>query len=166
MMTTPHRTQAGKRGFTLLIAILLASVSLLVGLALADVAYKQVVLSSTARNSQIAFYRADSALECALYYDQQFAAFNIGNTFDQSAIRCEDRAISGYDEQPLTGGGVRTTFDVMCEGGGRSAAVAIYKEGSGTCGATGEKNCLYASGFNTCTESDPIRFERGLKAVY
>lgn len=159
-----------QRGFTLLIAIVLASVAVAVGLALADVAYKQVTLSSTARQSQLAFYRADSALECALYYDQRFAAFNVGNSFDQNTITCEGRAISGYTETPISGGGVLTTFNVTgssCAAGQVSATVSIYKEGTGLCSSTGRtgKNCLYASGYNTCTAS-ANRFERALKAVY
>lgn len=156
MQTTPHR------GFTLLIAIILASVALVVGLALADIAYKQVVLSSTARNSQVAFYRADSAMECALYWDQQFASFN---AMADISIQCENQAIT-ETKTSITGGGVKTTFDVPCAAGGRSATVTIYKEGSGTCSASGAKNCLYASGYNTCSTTDPNRFERALKVFY
>lgn len=157
---------ASPRGFTLLIAILLASVALVIGLALADIAYKQVILSSAARNSQTAFYRADSAMECALYYDQQFAAFNIGNSFDQNTIRCESRAITNYAETALPGGGVRTVFDIPCATGGRSASVTIYKEGTGTCSANGAKHCLYSSGYNLCSTTAPNRFERALKVTY
>jgi Tfp pilus assembly protein PilE len=162
-MTRPHR------GFTLLIAIILASVSLVIGLALADVAYKQVVLSSAARNSQVAFYRADSAMECALYYDQQFGAFNVGNAFDQNTIRCEGRPLIGYTESALPDGGVRTDFRVSgasCASGARSATVTVYKQTTGACSTSGAKNCLYASGFNSCSTTDPNLFERGLKAVY
>ena len=153
------------RGFTLLIAIILSTVALVVGLALADVAYKQVVLSSTARNSQIAFYRADSAIECALYWDQQFAAFNVGNLFDQNTMECEGRDVVGYAEAGIPGGGLRTTFDVSCLSGGRSATVTVYKEESGEC-SPGKKSCIYASGFNVCNSTDPNRFERGLKVRY
>ncbi|MHB0865360.1 MAG: pilus assembly PilX family protein [Minisyncoccota bacterium] len=59
------------RGFALLIAIIFMSVMLSFGLALASLAYKQQTLASAAVESQYAFYAADAALECALYYDQQ-----------------------------------------------------------------------------------------------
>lgn len=155
-----------RRGFTLLISVVLASVALVVGLALANVAYKQVLLASAAKQSQSAFYNADSALECALYYDQQFAAFNTTSTFDQAAIRCEDRAVLNYTETSYAGGGVRTSFSVACASGGTSATVTIYKEGTGTCSAAGDKNCLYATGYNVCSATSPNRFERGLKVTY
>ncbi|HEY0011194.1 MAG TPA: hypothetical protein VGB97_04815 [Candidatus Paceibacterota bacterium] len=162
--TQPSRHSTPQRGFTLLIAILLASVALVIGLALADVAYKQVVLSSTARNSQIAFYRADSALECALYYDQQFAFFNdkVG-----TSLSCEGVTIP-TTKTDLADGGVKTTFTIPCPAGGRSASVAVYKQVSSFCSTVGiqGRNCLYASGFNTCSVTDPNRFERALKAVY
>ncbi|HEX8591591.1 MAG TPA: pilus assembly PilX N-terminal domain-containing protein [Candidatus Paceibacterota bacterium] len=167
MMKTPQR------GFTLLIAIVLATVALAVGLALADVAYKQVLLSSAARQSQAAFYRADSALECALYYDQKFAAFNptTSTSFDESTITCQGRPISGYTENRRSDGSMVTTFNVTgasCANGQVSAIITVYKETTGFCSTSGQvgKNCLYASGFNTCSSTDPNRFERELKAVY
>lgn len=163
-------TYPPQRGFTLLISIILATVALVVGLALADVAYKQVLLSVTTTQSQTAFYAADSALECALYYDQQFAAFNPGIDFDQNNIRCENRQVRYYSEIPYGNGGQLTTFTLTCPGykfNERSADVTIYKEGSGaTCSATGATSCLYTSGYNTCNENDPNRFERGLKVLY
>ncbi len=51
-----------QRGFALIIAIILTSVVLTMAEALLDVAYKQVLLSSAAKNSQYAFYNADSGL--------------------------------------------------------------------------------------------------------
>ena len=47
------------------------SVMLAFSLALGSLGYKQQVLASSAIESQYAFYAADAALECALYYDQQ-----------------------------------------------------------------------------------------------
>lgn len=163
-----------QRGFTLLIAIILATVSLVVGLALADIAYKQIVLSSVAKSSQIAFYRADSAMECALYYDQQKAAFNEGSTHSlYYETTCEGRPIvpltAGDFQDGLPGGGLKTTFRVSCEGGGYSAEVTVYKEGTGFCATTAgvnAKNCIYASGYNTCSPTAANRFERALKVFY
>jgi hypothetical protein len=63
-----RRTQ---RGFALFIAIIFMSVMLSFGLALSSLAYKQQILASNSIESQYAFYAADSALECALYADQQ-----------------------------------------------------------------------------------------------
>ena len=149
------------RGFTLLIAIVLTSVLLSVGLALLDVTYKQVTLSSSARQSQYAFYAADSALECALYWDQQQNAFSYAAPL--SSIRCN------ATDLPLTtsvSGNLRTTtFSIPCPGG-TSADVTVYKtNGVATCSGS-STSCLYASGYNVCDATSPRRIERGLKVFY
>lgn len=150
------------RGFTLLIAVVLTSVLLSVGLALLDIALKQVTLSSTARQSQYAFYAADSAMECALYWDQQQNAFSYATPL--STIRCAatDIALSSS-----VSGNVRTTtFSIPCPGGA-SATVTVYKtQGSATCNSGTAQSCLYASGYNVCSATDPKRIERGLKVFY
>lgn len=58
-----------KRGVAILFAILLVSIVLTVGLTLLNITLRQLVLSSLARESQFAFYAADSARNCARYYD-------------------------------------------------------------------------------------------------
>jgi len=63
-------------GFALLIAVIFMSVILALGLALGSIGYKQQLLASGAIESQYAFYAADSALECALYADQQLNSFD------------------------------------------------------------------------------------------
>ncbi len=151
--TSPHR------GFTLLIAIILSTVVLTVGLALLDVAYKQVILSSTAKQSQAAFYNADSALECALYYDQKKDSFDFTVTPDFTALKCSNVLVTNGSYNGSDPAVHITKFAIPCVGGGISASTTIYKY---TNGAT----ALYADGFNTCTASDPRRVDRGLKASY
>lgn len=154
-------TSGTQRGFTLLIAIILASVALALGLALVDIAYRQTVLSSTARQSQSAFYNADAALECVLYWDQQKDFFN-SNPFNvaQGSVEC-----GGL---PVTLSSVRvgasptvTTYTVPCSGGGVSASVTVWKNNPGL-----YENILYATGYNTCDTENQRRVERGLKVTY
>ncbi len=64
-----------QRGFTLLLAALVASVVLALGSSIFTIAKKQVTLSSLGRDSQFAFYAADTVAECALYYDVRFSRF-------------------------------------------------------------------------------------------
>ncbi len=56
-------------GFTLLLASLIASLLLAIGLSMFTIAQKQIILSGLGRDSQYAFYAADSGAECALYWD-------------------------------------------------------------------------------------------------
>lgn len=57
------------KGFTLLLASLIASLLLSVGLSMFTIAQKEIILSSLGRDSQYAFYAADAGAECALYWD-------------------------------------------------------------------------------------------------
>ncbi|MCA9352583.1 hypothetical protein KC901_00160 [Patescibacteria group bacterium] len=57
------------KGFVILFAVLVSSLILLISAGIFNIVQKEVVLSSYARESQRAFYAADSALECALYAD-------------------------------------------------------------------------------------------------
>jgi len=147
-----------RRGFALLIAIILTSVLLAVGIALLDIAYKQVLLASGSKNSQYAFYNADSGLECALYWDQKFNAFDYSAPMSSGSIKCSNVAVQSY-ATTKSGSTRTTTFTLSCPGGGTSASISVYKQSNGTTN-------IYSNGYNTCTVSSPNRIERGLKAQY
>ncbi len=74
---TPYHfsTRESDKGFTLLLAALIASIVLSLGGAIFSIAQKELALSSVGRNSQFAFYAADTAAECALYWDVRAAYF-------------------------------------------------------------------------------------------
>jgi len=57
------------KGFTLLFAVLIASVLLSVALVIFSQMYKTLLLSSASKESLAAFYAADSGVECVFYWD-------------------------------------------------------------------------------------------------
>jgi hypothetical protein len=59
-------------GFALLYAVLVVSIVLTISLSLFNITYKQILLSSVVRESQVAFYAADSALRCAVHQNNVF----------------------------------------------------------------------------------------------
>lgn len=67
------------RGFTIFFAALVASLALAVGLAIYDLTVRQLTLASASRDSQYAIYAADSGIECALYWDNQYPAGTNGS---------------------------------------------------------------------------------------
>ncbi len=149
MRTHPH-----SRGFALLVSIILTSVLLSVGLALLDITYKQIQLASTAKQSEVAFYSADSALECALYWDQQYNSFSYSSP--AASVTCSGVSLSLTTSQS---GGTRTsTFTTSCIANAQ-AQVTVYKQSAGG-------TSIYANGYNTCNTSDLRRVERGIKATY
>lgn len=80
------------RGFALLMAVIFMSVMLAFALTLGSLSYKQSILSSTATQSQVAFYVADAALECALLYDSDpngsLFAFKAEGALPPSGMTC------------------------------------------------------------------------------
>lgn len=60
---------SSKKGFTLLFAILISVLVLAVGTSMITIALKQVILSGAGRESQYAFYAANTGVECAVYWD-------------------------------------------------------------------------------------------------
>ncbi len=63
------KIKESKRGFTLLFAILVSVMVLAVGASIINITLKQVILSGSGRESQFAFYAANTGMECALFWD-------------------------------------------------------------------------------------------------
>ena len=80
------------RGFTLLLAALVASIALSLGSSIYTIVSKELELSSIGQNSQFAFYAADTAAECALYWDSRYNWFSTSTPSQAAAC----------DNQPIT----------------------------------------------------------------
>jgi len=69
------KTGRSSKGFAMLFSVLLSSLLISIGLSIFNISLKEVDVSSSARDSQIAYYAADSARECAVYWDIKKGAF-------------------------------------------------------------------------------------------
>lgn len=58
-----------QNGSVLILALIMASILLSVGMGISNIALKEIKLSSLGNESGIAFYTADTGAECALYWD-------------------------------------------------------------------------------------------------
>ena len=59
-----------QKGYAILFTVVIVSAISVITAGLSNAAYKQLILSSLAKDSQTAFYEADTASDCALYVDQ------------------------------------------------------------------------------------------------
>ena len=82
---------ARERGFTLLLAALVASVVLALGTSIFSLVQKEITLSSIGRDSQFAFYAADTGVECALYWDARHQIF--ADEVPPSEITCDTQTV-------------------------------------------------------------------------
>jgi Tfp pilus assembly protein PilX len=88
------------RGFTLLLAALISSVVLTLAGSIFTIAQKQVTLSSLGRDSQFAFYAADTGAECALYWDIRYSAFSTISPGVTPSCDGQVLSLSGQEETP------------------------------------------------------------------
>lgn len=79
-------------GFTLFIALIVSSLLLAIGFSLSTIILKQLVFANSGKESQLAFYAADSGAECALYWDRKDidGITIVGGSFATSSSAFED----------------------------------------------------------------------------
>ncbi len=133
------------KAFTLLISALVASITLVVGMGIFRLALRQIALSSIGRDSQYAFYAADSAGECALYWDVRYDIFPT-TTPAAAAFSCDGVAITSSASKA----GFVTTSIYRYETDTRCVDVSVAKTENEI---TGEiTTTVTADGFNVdCT---------------
>ncbi len=91
--STKHKAET-QSGFVILFTVILTSIILLMALGIASVSYKEIELSLNARDSHLAFFAADTGLECGLYYDRTQTAFGPqGSPFTSATLNCAGTAI-------------------------------------------------------------------------
>jgi hypothetical protein len=76
-----------KKGFAVLFSVMLASFLITLGISIFSISLKEIMITTSTRDSQIAYYAADSARECVLYADVKKGSFppcfdNEGNFID------------------------------------------------------------------------------------
>ncbi|MEK7075414.1 MAG: pilus assembly PilX N-terminal domain-containing protein [Patescibacteria group bacterium] len=143
------KKQKSKKGFTLLMATVISSLLLSIGISIYNITLKELILSSYGRNSQFAFYAADTGLECALYWNIKKDAFS---TTTPSTIECDGKTIENV------GGGPISTFNINFSPEPFCATVTVDKSGSRT--------IIESRGYNTCNVDNPRRVERGMRITY
>jgi hypothetical protein len=140
MKHTPFFYKSSERGVTLLIAVLLASVTLAVGLGVYQRTYKEMLFASFWKQAQSAFASADGALECAMYFELH----------PLESPQCFNNSIVGWNPS------IPGNFSINASG----VCAEVYITSTGTSTTT------KAYGYNTCTVTDPRRVERGLELTY
>lgn len=149
-----NKNQNSKLGFAILYAVLVASLLLSIGLAIFNLTIKELLLSSLGRDSQFAFYAADTGAECALYWDFEEDAFATSTT---STINC-----GGVDIPNMGGGGygVPSIFTIDFSPEPYCTTVSVTKYTAPV------RTVVEARGYNTCDTANPRRVERAIRATY
>ena len=144
---------APSNGFTLMLAVLVASLLMSLGLSMFNIAQKEIILSTVGRDSQFAFYAADAGSECALYWDF-LGAFSVGTT----TAACAGSSLGTVPAIP-DGGTFNFEFDID----NRYCSVIIINKNSSF-----PNTEIIARGYNTrCSDTTSRRrLEREVKIKY
>jgi Tfp pilus assembly protein PilX len=148
------------RGVTLYITLAVTGALLLVSFAVVTVSLKQLDLSGAARDSQAAFFAADSGIECALYWDVKSASKPFAtSTAAGASISCN--GVNTTTSRTYSGTGpATTTFSITPDPCISVTVVKTYTTG----GVLSTK--IESRGYNNCTATSPFRVERAIRASY
>jgi hypothetical protein len=142
-----------QEGFTLLIAIITTGTLLLVAAGIMSLAVRSSVIYSAARESQYAFYAADTGVECALYWDvQNPSGFTAFSTSTSSQITCNSQTMNA-------GGSQSSEFEFNFAPDPYCAKVVVTKPSDGS-------TTIESFGYNSCDSSNTKRVERAVKVTY
>lgn len=157
MINTQH-TQ--KKGFALLYTVVIVSLILSITAGISNIVFKQSLLSNLATDSQIAFYQADNAAECAMYLLN-----NTNANFDPTG--------------PVTPFFCSTTQSYELDAANSSIpGLTIYSPAATTLSSSSpcssitidqtdpSKTVIEAHGFNVCNSANPRHIERVLQVTY
>lgn len=148
------------KGLTLFVAIVVMGTLLLISTGIVDLALKQAVVSGSGRDSQYAFYAADTGMECALFWDikNPSASGSAFSTSTGSTIFCNRDANNPSNQWVVGGSSVSVINAITFLPEPFCAIVTVTKTGSIT--------EVESRGYNSCNPSNPRRVERAVRAVY
>lgn len=184
-----------QKGFALLFAVLVSSIVISIGATIISISIRQTLLSSTSRESQFAFYAANTGLECAFYWDNAVLPADVtGKVFhiDEEELISEIGNVSCAGGNIITGVGFGDPFAnpwvVTGDNNNRTKTfkVVIQNKASGgdiipitraTCAEVLVRKTLdddsgvittkiESKGYNTCDITSPRTVERGIELEY
>ena len=156
------RNSKHNKGFTVLFAVIVSAIVLAIGVSIANITLKQIVISSAGRESQIAFYAADSGAECALYQDLMQSNIFSTSTETYSSFDCFGQGVE-FGDFPVVANGTSatTTFVAKFLNSNYCAKVKVSKHDG--------KTTIDSRGYNICPQdgvTNPRILERGLQIDY
>ncbi len=155
------RSLQPNRGFAMLFSVLISSLLVVIGLSIFNITLKELTISTSGRESQTAFYAANSGMECALYWDlkeKAFATSTTDYTSQQVNAVCNAERVNTSISRGATT--VTTASNIpVTDSNGSCFDIIISKTPASQMTTT-----IESRGKNICGSSGR-RVERGLKAT-
>jgi len=149
-----------QKGYALLFTVVMVSIISLLAFGLANTTLKQLILSLGAKDSQVAFFQSDMAVECALYIETRdiyktAGGYSCGVDKNGSAYNLtigSPSSISGKTTYLINPPNVDSLDPCF--------RIKIIKENSE------QKTTILASGYNICNLTKDRTVERTIEIIY
>jgi hypothetical protein len=155
-------------GFVILFAMVVSGILLAVGLGVANVAYKEISFSSSAKASNDSFFAADAGVECVLYNDKSGVNafyYDENQPNHDVIISCLNTAITAvFDDSALS-----PTWEFIVpppEGYNYCAKVTVSKDINDYYTTTDVVSKGYNLGGSSCDSNSSSLVERELQVTY
>lgn len=152
-----------QKGFTLFVAVVITGTLLLIATGVVNLALRHSLISASGRDSQLAFYAADTGMECALYWDvgapSGISAFATSTPGGAPTITCNQDAANSGNQWVVGGSSVSTFGTITFLPDPYCATVTVTKQAGGS-------TVIESRGYNTCAAGAPRRVERAVRATY
>ncbi len=176
MITTHTKIKSylafSESGYAILFAVIMIGIILAISIGLSDIAYKQLVISSVANDSQLAFYESDTATECALYENfippASTGVLEFSSATPTSPISCGvDNNGANYSMNVAysTDGSSNNTYILTPSNSAWTTSIepcftiSVLKSASGA-------TTIAAKGYNMCDKTNPQTVEREIDASF
>lgn len=149
-----------QKGFAMLFTVLLVSLILTIAISISNITLKQTILSSLAKDSQIAFYQADAGMECGLYQDN-LGNYPKGSTKDivPQSFLCGENSMS-IDLSSSKDDYFVFYEDILNQNGQCFSVVFDKRDIAGD-----NLSIIQSRGYNRCS-TNPRQVERALQVTY
>jgi len=145
-----------KSGYAILFTLVIITIMMTFAMGMSNSMLKEMLLSSTASNSQTAFYQADTAGECAIYLATHNADLSLGlpincgiNTNGSPVLmNVTTTALNKYSLAPAQPSSPDPCFNIEID---KSAAPLTT---------------VRARGYNICDQNSGGRIERGIEITF
>lgn len=136
------------RAFVILFAVTLSAILLSIALGVSNITFKEMKFGTNARDTNDAFFAADTGIESVLYQDKDSATYPMPN----------EGGTETFNPPPIVGLG---------SNGASCAIVSIKKDNTDPAmPITTVISKGYNTGDNNCLSSNPDRIEREIKVSY
>jgi len=149
-----------KGGYAILFTVVVVGIISMITIGLTNAVYKQMILSSVAKDSTTAFYQADIASECALYLDNEsnnpLVPPNSGTSWTCAGnsltyIPSGSSPITVVNLEPTNGTSTSPCFRTIATKTESTSAITTE---------------VQAKGYNICDKSSSRTVERAIKVNY